>query len=327
MKTPYEWKSAFAQTLQNYIALKQQSGMKFAVQERHLRHFDTYYHRNGFEGINLTQEIVNDFIYDPNERPVTHHNKEVVLRDFAIYLNDRDYPAYVAVVKTVLSRRKFIPHILTDDEIRRLFTAIDNYPPTKMSYRNAVDPILFRFLYSTGVRISEALNIVLSDINPDNAIVTIRAAKNMKDRLIPMSDSLTKRIFRFIEQFHRYSDNRKWLFPGFRHGVPGQMDKSTAYIHFRDYLLMADIPHTNIGPRVHSFRHGFAVKCLKNWVLSGNDLTVMLPYLSAYMGHSDFRATQYYLRLTSDLYPEIVQRFETEFGDVIPEGGFIYDES
>jgi hypothetical protein len=43
------------------------------------------------------------------------------------------------------------------------------------------------------------------------------------------------------------------------------------------------------------------------------------------MGHSDFRATQYYLRLTSDLYPEIVQRAETEFGYVIPEGGIIYD--
>lgn len=53
----------------------------------------------------------------------------------------------------------------------------------------------------------------------------------------------------------------------------------------------------------------------------------MLPYLSAYMGHSDFRGTQCYLRLTSDLYPEIVRRVEAEFGYVIPEGEVIYDES
>jgi integrase len=251
----------------------------------------------------------------------------VLMRDFAIYLADRGHHAYVAEVKTKLPRCKFIPCIFTDDEIRRMFRAIDNYPQAQMSYRNAVDPVLFRFLYGTGVRISEALNLVLNDVNVGSGIATIRAAKNMKDRLIPMADSLTKRIFNFMNGFHRYSDSKMWLFPSCHNGIMGQMDKSTAYNHFRDYLLMADIPHTAVGPRIHSFRHGFAVKCLKNWVLDGNDLTVLLPYLSAYMGHSDFRATQYYLRLTSDLYPEIVRRIEAEFGYVIPEGGIIYDES
>jgi site-specific recombinase XerD len=168
------------------------------------------------------------------------------------------------------------------------------------------------------------LNLVLDDVNTDSGVVTIRAAKNAKDRLVPMADSLAKRVIAFMDEFHRYSDRKMWLFPNSR---KRKMDQSTTYIHFRDYLLMADIPHTNVGPRVHSFRHGLAVKCLKNWVLDGNDLTVMLPYLSAFMGHSDFRATQYYLRLTADLYPEIVRRVEVEFGYVIPEGGFTYDES
>ena len=326
MKTVYEWKSGIAEAAQNYISLKRQSGMKYEIQERYLRHFDTFYYSNGFEGTTLTKEIVNDFIYDPNERPVSHHNKEVLMRDFAIYLTDRGHHAYMAEVKTKLKRRKFIPHIFTDDEIRRLFRAIDNYPQARMSYRNTVDPVLFRFLYGTGVRISEALNLVLNDVNVESGIATIRAAKNMKDRLIPMADSLTKRIIIIMNAFHRYSDSQMWLFPSCHNGKIGQMNKSTAYNHFRDYLLMADIPHTAVGPRIHSLRHGFAVKCLKKWVLDGNDLTVMVPYLSAYMGHSNFRATQYYLRLTSDLYPEIVRRVEAEFGYVIPEGGIIYDE-
>lgn len=327
MKTAYEWKSGFAEAAQNYISLKQQTGMKFEIQERYLRHFDTFYYSNGFEGSTLTKEIVNDFVYGQNERPVTHHNKEVLMRDFAMYLADRGHHAYVVEVKTKLPRCKFVPHIFTDDETRRMFKAIDNYPQARMSYRNAVDPVLFRFLYGTGVRISEALNLVLNDVNAESGTVTIRAAKSMKDRLIPMADSLTKRILTFMNGFHRYSDGRMWLFPGCHNGTMGQMDKSTAYNHFRDYLLMADIPHTTVGPRIHSFRHGFAVKCLKKWVLAENDLTVMLPYLSAYMGHSDFRATQYYLRLTSDLYPDIVRRFDAEFAYVIPEGEVVYDES
>jgi integrase len=327
VKTPYEWKSGIAEAAQNYISLKRQTGLKFEGQERYLRHFDTFYYVNGFDGVGLTKEMLQDFIYDKNERPVSHYNKEVIMRDFALYLKDRGYSAYVTKINTKLPRCKFIPHILTDDEIRRLFTAIDNYPQAVRSYRNVVDPVLFRFLYSTGVRISEALGIVLNDVNTDSGTVTIRAAKNMKDRLIPMTDSLSKRIFAFMDRLHRFSDGGMWLFPGCHNGAMGQMDRSTAYNHFRDYLLMADIPHTSVGPRIHSFRHGFAVKCLKNWVLAGNDLTTMLPYLSAYMGHSDFRGTQYYLRLTSDLYPEVVRRVEAEFGYVIPEGEVVYDES
>ena len=326
MKMAYEWKSGIAKNAQDYIALKRQTGMKFDSQERYLRHFDTFYYINGFDGVALTKELVQGFIYDKNERPVSHHNKEVVMRDFAVYLNDRGYRAYVAEIKTKLPKCKFVPVILTDDEVRRLFVAIDHYPQARLSYRNAVDPVLFRFLYGTGVRISEALGIALDDVNTESGTVAILAAKNMKDRLIPMAEGLANRVSAFMAGFHRHSDGKTRLFPGCHSGVMGQMDKSTAYNHFRDYLLMADIPHTKAGPRVHSFRHGFAVKCLKNWVLSGNDLTVMLPYLSAYMGHSDFRATQYYLRLTSDLYPEIVRRVEAEFGYVIPEGGVVYDE-
>jgi integrase len=327
VKTAYEWKSDIAEAAQNYILLKRQTGMKFESQERYLRHFDMFYYANGYDSVVLTKEMVQNFIYVKNERPVSHYNKEVILRDFAIYLKDRGYSAYVTEINTKLPRCKFIPHILTDDEVRRFFSAIDNYPQTGRSYRNAVDPVLFRFLYGTGVRISEALGIVIGDVNTISGTVTIRAGKNMKDRLIPMAENLSSRILEFMGGFHRFSDSGAWLFPGCCNGAMGHMDKSTAYNHFRDYLLMADIPHTSVGPRIHSFRHGFAVKCLKNWVMSGNDLTSMLPYLSAYMGHSDFRGTQYYLRLTSDLYPEIVRRAEAEFGYVIPEGDVLYDES
>jgi len=124
LKTPYEWKSDLAETIQNYIFLKHQSGLKFESQERYLRHFDSFYFHNGFVGVALTKEMVNDFIYDPNERPVSHRNKEAVMRDFAVYLADRGYRACVAAVKTDLPRCKFIPHILSDYEVRRFFTAI-----------------------------------------------------------------------------------------------------------------------------------------------------------------------------------------------------------
>lgn len=324
MKTSYEWKSDLANILQAYIMEKKQTGFKFEQQERYLRHFDSFYYHSGYIGISLTKPMLNEFIYNEEERPVSHYNKEVVMKNLTAYLNNHGYHAYVPEVRTVLPRSHFIPHIYTKEELQRFFRAVDQYPQTSKSYRNTVDPVLFRFLYGTGVRISEALHLTIKDVNTKDGIATIRKAKNNKDRLIPMADSLTDRMHRYVESFHRFNGEDTFVFPG---AEMGRMDQSTAYNHFRDYLLMADIPHTATGPRIHDFRHGLAVACLKKWALSGIDLTNMLPYLSAYMGHSDFRATQYYLRLTADLYPHIVSKSEAEFGYVIPEGGFSYEES
>ena len=56
-------------------------------------------------------------------------------------------------------------------------------------------------------------------------------------------------------------------------------------------LWKAGISHSGKGPGLHDFRHTFAVHCLKKWVLNKDDLTNLLPYLSAYLGHEDLRGT------------------------------------
>ena len=51
-------------------------------------------------------------------------------------------------------------------------------------------------------------------------------------------------------------------------------------------------------------------RLVRNWVKEGQDINALMPYLCAYMGHSDTRCTEYYLRLTSELYPDIVAKCE-----------------
>jgi integrase len=99
------------------------------------------------------------------------------------------------------------------------------------------------------------------------------------------------------------------------------INKSTVYNRLRGYLADADIPHFRGGPHVHTFRHGFAVQNLRRWAAEGVDLAVMLPYLAAFMGHSDLRGTQYYLRLTADAYPDVIALAQARFGHLIPGAG------
>ena len=107
----------------------------------------------------------------------------------------------------------------------------------------------------------------------------------------------------------------------FHTGDPARpADTSTIYNRLRRYLADADIPHfAPGGPHIHSLRHGFAVQNLRRWAAEGSDLAVMLPYLSAYMGHADLRGTQYYLQLTADAYPQVAEMVQARFGYVIPD--------
>ncbi|SHJ33528.1 Site-specific recombinase XerD [Dethiosulfatibacter aminovorans DSM 17477] len=325
MKKTYEWKSDLSELIQSYIAEKQMCGFKFIAQERELKHFDEYYFQMGYNGIRLTKPMVNNYIYDSVfDRKSTYYAKERVLHCFGEFLCSHGYKSYIVPIKSrSLKRTTHTPYIFSKEELKRFFVAIDTYPYTSFTNRNRIDPVLFRLLYGSGLRISEALNIQCRDVDFASGTLTIRHAKNNKNRLVPVSKSLNDRFNALYQDVHKFSDGNTYFFIS---PQGGRLDISTAYCRFRDYLVKAGISHTDSGPRMHDLRHTYAVHCFKRWVLSGQELTNILPYLAAYMGHSDFRATQYYLRLTADLYPDILAKTELAFAYIIPEGGDV-DES
>ena len=83
----------------------------------------------------------------------------------------------------------------------------------------------------------------------------------------------------------------------------------------------------NLCPRVHDFRHTYAVHCLKKWIAQEKDLAAYFPVMKTYLGHDSFEDTAHYLRLTADIFPEITVRLETCYPDMIPELGGNADEA
>ena len=86
-----------------------------------------------------------------------------------------------------------------------------------------------------------------------------------------------------------------------------KITKGTAYCWFRKILRMAGIPFIgdHRGPRVHDLRHTFAVHSLMKQVRSGRDIYCLLPILSVFMGHKTLAGTEHYVRLTSEIFPEL----------------------
>lgn len=320
----YEWKSPLAQKIKEFLTIKRRAGFKYESEERLLEKFDAYCFAQGYTHTFLSLELVEGFCYGIYyEKDSTRYKKETVLSSLAEYLCHCGYESYICPRKSAPKKGHFVPYIYTETEIQSFFRAIDTYPSHPCSNRNIVDPMLFRVLYGCGLRLSEALNLKLGDVDLEEGTLTILHAKNNKDRKIPMADSIRKRCIEYARHIHIFHDDDSYFFPS---PCGGTFNKSTVYRRFREYLWSAGIHHSGHGPRIHDFRHTYCVHRLKQWVFSGKDLMNLLPYLSVYMGHSDFRGTQYYLRLTADLYPDIITKTEAVLGHIFSEVGIYENE-
>lgn len=322
--TEYFWKSVLADRMQEYINLKKITGFKFEPERRWLERYDDHCFANSYDAErSMCKEVIDEFIYGVDyEKNSVRYNKEKVMSGFAEYLCNNGVDAYVCIRKSMPKSKPGSPYIYSEKELADFFRAVDCYPSHPLTNRHKVDPLLFRMIYGCGLRLSEALFLKVKDVDIVQGTLFIRQAKNNKDRLIPMAESLRKKCVDYMKKMHPFNIDDAIFFTS---PLEGKCDKSTIYRRFRDYLWAAGIHHSGHGPRIHDFRHSYCVHCMKRWVLSGKDLMNLLPYLSVYMGHSDFRGTEYYLRLTADLYPEIIRRTEAVLGRLIPDGAF-YEE-
>ena len=299
------------------VAARHAGGYRYDFPERVLRQFAGHCRREGYADGSIVKEAVEEFLYGRHLKASTIRREELVLRDLAEHARQFGWQAWAPPALTAVKKpHRPPPYVFSDEEIRRLFRVIDTQPLSENSNRALVDPVLFRVFYGTGLRLSEALGLELRDFDPARATLEIRDGKNHENRLVPVTGRLAATLESYIAAAHPCPEPGHKLF---HTGDPSRpADKSTVYNRFRRYLADADIPHFPGGPHIHSLRHGFAVANLRRWAADGADLVVMLPYLSAYMGHADLRGTQYYLQLTADAHPEVAAMASARFGYVIP---------
>jgi integrase len=298
------------------VAVRHAGGYRFKVPERVLRQFADHCRGEGYSDGSITKEAVDGFLYGRHLRPSTLRRNELVMRQLAAYAQATGWQAYMPAAATMVRARHQVPYVLTDDEVRRLFAVIDSQPMSSYSNKAMVDPVLFRVLYGAGLRISEALNLTVSDVDTQSGTLKIRDSKNGAGRIIPITRRLAATVDSYIAAAHPVPEPDAHVFYSRAPGSP--INQASVYVRFRSYLADAGIPHFTGGPHPHSLRHGFAVANLRRWAEAGTDVAVMLPYLACYLGHADLRGTQYYLRLTADAYPEVIAQAQIRFGYVIP---------
>ena len=318
----FNYQSPLQTFIEGMIREKRSLGYKYDSSPRILYKFDQFCLKYGCADAVITKQLTHAWIQKtPNESLATLHNRASVVRQLALYMTRLGDQAYVLPKNALPKAPEYAPYIFSDKEIAALFQQVDACQYcAEVPLRHRIMPLLFRLLYGCGLRISEALNLRLQDVDLHTGILTVIDGKFNKDRLVPMSPENTQRCCDYVKEAHLFSDSSDYFFP-----APGgqAVTKGNVYKNFRRFLWQARISHGGWGkgPRLHDIRHTFAVHCLRQWVFQGKDLAAYLPMLKAYLGHDSFRDTSRYLRLTAELYPDITAKMEHAFGNVVPSTG------
>ena len=240
-------------------------------------------------------------------------SKYHALKTFYRYALARDYCASCPLPLSVPQKPElFQPYIYTNQDIERLIDAADS----RHRYVWLLEPhtvrTLLLLLYGTGLRISEALRLNIDDFDRDSGVLTVRETKFFKSRFVPVGADLKSVLCDYIDKQwkERLQDETTPLL-GTHRGQP--IRRQTAELVFkrlREHAGVVRSTDASYQPRLHDFRHTFAVVRLVTWYREGKNVQRLLPHLSIYLGHGRLRDTQRYLTMTTELLEQASICFE-----------------
>lgn len=316
MNKRFEYQSVLAPYIRDFIHLKEASGCNYLRGKWILKEIDQFFLKNNVIQPVITRELVQRWRKTRiNDGPATIYSKFSILAQLARYMSRQGINCCIPrLPETNRSKGNFTPYIFTVKQIEQLLQSSDRLKmyDRHMNITLFCVPAVLRLLYSTGLRISEALSIKNADVKLSKGYIHIRKTKNGSERIVPINDSL-RRVF---QQYLSYRDRMPINNVGssnsffFIKGDGTYCRAQSIYVCFRKLLAECDISYlgNHHGPRVHDLRHTFAVHAMVQMAKNGQDLYSSLPVISACLGHKSLFATEQYVRLTGEMYPELIRQ-------------------
>lgn len=304
----HRFESWLADAFQHWVELRRSSGYVYVAQARLLRAFDRYVaqiadapplHERHLRGYIATLDHLS---------PRSRDNVVAVI--WPALDHARRHGAAVGCLparpsKTTRHWREREPRIVTPSEIDSLMRAARQLPPAD-SLRPATVATLIGLLYTTGVRIGEALAIDVGDIDQKDRILTIRAGKLGKSRALPIRESTLEALSRYLDHPLR-GVGTGLSAPLFVSSRRRRLADPTSFEGFRAACRVSGIAKP--WPRRHDLRHTFAVGRVAAWYVEGVDINARLPALSTYLGHVSVENTRRYLVANGVLLEHASSRF------------------
>ena len=234
--------------------------------------------------IKSTQKDIASFLREETRKKRSNRTKARVIASL------RQFYGYLLQNKLIMNNpmqdvnppkiEKSLPDHLSKNEIQKLFSTFNEENILELR-----DKTMFEFLYSSGLRISEACKLLLSDIDQKNMLLHIRG-KGGRERLVPFGEIAKDLLDKYLKTARKEILKNKESTYVFVSKKGSSINRKSAWRLLKKYMERARI-NKNITP--HTLRHSFATHLLEN--------DVDLRFIQELLGHIDISTTQIYTHI------------------------------
>jgi len=262
-----------------------------------LKKFSDFLSRNNKDMLSATNEDVQQFL--KFEKTKKHNSSRTLARSLAAI---RQFYNFVAdtfgamenPTSTIITPHieKTLPDYLTVTEMETFFGSISENEPFELR-----DKAIFELLYSCGLRISEAVELRLGDVDFDNDFIKVKG-KGDKERLVPLGSEAKRLLRKYLKESRPSILGERASDYAFISKKGSMLNRKSVWRLLKGYVDKTEI-RKNITP--HTLRHSFATHLIEN----GADLRSVQELL----GHVDISTTQVYTHLARKELQKIHKRF------------------
>lgn len=267
----------------------------------------------------LTQPMVDAwFVRRPTECANSCRTRCFPVASLVRFLRSRGETDVVVPEMPRREASSYVPHAFTDDELSAFFLECDAWEPARnmkpeMRVRTKnTPPVLFRLLWSSGIRTCEARLLRREMVDLDAGVLRIVEGKGRNERLVALHESMLAIMRGYDDLMEEWFPGRSYFFPN---GVDGHLTSDTLGDWFHKlWSRVSDEP-----ANAYELRHCYCVTCINELVGRGVDGLRDLEWVSKAMGHSSVEVTiQSYYHFVPALAEILQARSDAAVRDVLP---------
>jgi len=281
--------------------------------------FDRYCAEKYPDEKRITQEMVDSWCMKRDtETNLSCYDRQCCVVAFIRYLRARGLSDVNEPERPKKGRSTYIPHSFTDEELHNFFKACDSisYNPKRQvkstKLRKIIIPVLFRLLYSTGMRTNEARLLATTDVDLKEGVIGIRQTKGEQQRYVVVHPTVLSILRRYDSVVKEICPDREYFFPSPRGG-----HLTTAWLKdaFREMWDTNNTSHAT----AYELRHHYAITNINRWQDMGFGLYDHLLYLSKSMGHTSVESTRGYYAIVPALGDTLKEKTEKDSDWILPD--------
>ena len=259
--------------------------------ETDIKGFIKWINKNNKQSLlNIKESSVNRYIsylFSLKLKSSSVNRKISSLKSFYLFLLKKKLIRYSPFSEVISPKQeKYLPASMSESEVEKLLNSPDASKEIEQR-----DKAMIEMLYATGMRISELVNLKITDIDMNRSVIKVMG-KGSKERLIPFGESASEALFNYLKI--RKDSSSKEVFISNR---GKKITRVAFWQRIKVYLLRENLK-ISISP--HTLRHAFATHLLNR----GADLRSVQLLL----GHSDLSTTQIYTHIAKHRLGEVLKK-------------------